>query len=55
LKKIETIDFFDAFGSNIIINTRNNTTSKKSLQIKNLFTDQILRVLPKNNSNLNEN
>lgn len=55
LKKIETIDFFDAFGSNIVVHTRNNTTSKKALQTKNLFTDQILRILPKNNSYLNEN
>ena len=44
LKKIETIDFSDAVGSNIIVNTRNNFKNK----------DEILRILPKSNSNIND-
>ena len=54
LKKIETVDILDAFGSNIVIHTRNNTTSKKNLQNKFLIKDQILRVVPKFQANLNE-
>jgi len=54
LKKIETIDYLDAAGSNIIIHTRNNTTSKKNQTNKFLINDQILRVLPKLQYQLNE-
>lgn len=54
LKKIETVDFLDSFGSNIIIHTRNNTESKKLMYNKFLIKDQILRVLPKFQKNLNE-
>ena len=55
LKKIETIDFSDALGSNILIQTRNNTFIKN---YNNTGTgniqDQILRILPKVNENINE-
>ena len=54
LKKIESIDILDAFGSNIVIHTRNNTTSGKNLQNKFLIKDQILRVVPKFQATLNE-
>jgi NADH-quinone oxidoreductase chain G len=54
LKKTETLDFLDASGSNIVIHTRNDTTSQKNLHDNLLIKDQILRVLPKLQHNLNE-
>lgn len=57
LKKIESIDFTDALGSNILINTRNNSFVKQYVnnfkKVSNV-TDQILRILPKANENINE-
>jgi len=44
----------DASGSNIVIHTRNDTTSQKNLHDNLLIKDQILRVLPKLQHNLNE-
>jgi len=55
LKKIESIDFTDALGSNIIINVRNNSFIKQYKNDKeSTATDQILRILPKNNEFINE-
>lgn len=57
LKKIESIDFTDAVGSNILINTRNNSFVKQyanDLKKTVNITDQILRILPKANENINE-
>ena len=55
LKKIESIDFTDALGSNILINTRNNSFVKQyKNNNENNITDQILRILPKSNENINE-
>ena len=60
LKRINSIDYFDALGSNIIIQSRNLTLNFKDKNITNEFTnninyhDEILRILPKLNNNLNE-
>lgn len=54
LKKYESFDCCDAIGSNIIFYTRNNTTNKKNLNLKDSIKDEILRVLPKVNNELNE-
>jgi len=51
LKKIESVDFLDAFGSNIIIFIKKNNNKIHSLK----YSQQILRILPKLNENLNEN
>jgi len=48
LKTFESIDFSDALGSNILIQTRNDSLIKTN-------KDKILRILPKNNNNINEN
>ena len=50
LKKFESIDFSDAIGSNIVIHTRNNSDNN----ILNV-SDNILRILPKANEDINEN
>jgi NADH-quinone oxidoreductase chain G len=52
LKKIESIDFLDAVGSNILINTRNSSITQT-----NTIThqkDEIVRILPRSNDNINE-
>ena len=55
LKKIESVDFTDALGSNILINVRNNSFVKQYKNDKEFqTTDQILRILPKNNEYINE-
>ena len=55
LKKIESIDFSDALGSNILIQTRNNGVNNSIVKRKNLNnSDNILRILPKSNDNINE-
>lgn len=54
LKKIESVDCFDNFGSNIVIHTRNNKNTKNFSNTKILVNDQILRILPKMNNSLNE-
>ena len=55
LKKIESVDFTDALGSNILINVRNNSFVKQYKNDKEFqTTDQILRILPKNNEFINE-
>ena len=51
LKKIESVDFLDAFGSNIVIFLKKNTNKLTTLK----YNQQILRILPKINENLNEN
>jgi NADH-quinone oxidoreductase chain G len=57
LKKVESVDFSDGFGSNIVIHVRNflNTGAYKGTTFKNVAGDQILRILPKLNNDLNEN
>jgi len=55
LKKFESVDFSDSFGSNIVIHTRNFLNSKNLKNNKNIQKDQILRILPKLNNELNEN
>ena len=50
LKKVESIDFLDSFGSNIIIYTKTHFDKK----LKKSY-EQILRILPKNTIALNEN
>ena len=55
LKKFETVDFLDAIGSNLVIHTRNNFNGTTFTKTKNLEKDQILRILPKLNQELNEN
>lgn len=54
LKKIETVDYTDALGSNIILNSRNNYTAKNFAGFKNVTNDQLLRILPKVNNFINE-
>lgn len=54
LKKIESIDYSDAIGSNIVLHTRNNATTKTFFNNKNILNDQILRILPKINQKINE-
>lgn len=54
LKKYETIDFTDALGSNIVVYTRNNSSIKNYEQNVSFNVDNILRILPKQNENINE-
>ena len=57
LKKFESIDFSDALGSNILIQTRNNSFVKnynKEVTNNILNSEHILRILPKQNENINE-
>jgi hypothetical protein len=54
LKKFESVDFSDSFGSNIVIHTRNFLNSKNLKNVKTPQKDQILRILPKLNNELNE-
>jgi len=56
LKKYESFDFSDAIGSNIIIYTRNFNTNKTKFNSKNTnaIRDEILRILPKQNDDINE-
>ena len=56
LKKFESIDFTDSLCSNIIVYTRNNMPNKH-YDFKYDFEnkDQIMRILPKLNNNINEN
>ena len=51
LKSINSIDFSDALGSNIVVQTRNSTNNNKN---KNLNNDNIVRILPRLNENINE-
>lgn len=54
LHKKESLDFFDAFGSNIYVYTRNSQYFKgKNLQ-NELIGDSIIRILPKTNLNIND-
>ena len=54
LKKFESIDYSDAIGSNVVLHTRNNATTKTFSNTKNILNDQILRILPKINQKINE-
>ena len=56
LKKFECIDFTDSLGSNIVVYTRNNMPLKH-YNFKNDFEnkDEIMRILPKLNDDINEN
>jgi NADH dehydrogenase/NADH:ubiquinone oxidoreductase subunit G len=54
LKKFESVDFSDSFGSNIVVHTRNFLNSKNLKNVKTPQKDQILRILPKLNNELNE-
>ncbi len=56
LKKFETIDFTDSLGSNIVVYTKNNMPNKH-YDFKYDFEakDDIMRILPKLNDNINEN
>lgn len=54
LKKFESIDYTDAVGANIVIHTRNNSSTNSFLKTRNLKNDQILRILPKLNNEINE-
>ena len=54
LKKYESFDCCDAIGSNIVVYTKNNTTNKKNISLKDTIKDEILRILPKTNDDLNE-
>ena len=51
LKQIESIDFLDAVCSNITINTRNLSQNENNDNIK---VDEILRIIPRLNENINE-
>ena len=54
LKSFESIDFSDALGSNILIQTRNNSFIKNYNKKELNNSEQILRILPKTNENINE-
>ena len=56
LKKYECIDFTDSIGSNIVVYTRNNMPLKE-YKFKTDFEnkDEIMRILPKLNDDINEN
>ena len=56
LKKFECIDFTDSLGSNIVVYTRNNMPLKH-YNFKNDYEnkDEIMRILPKLNDDINEN
>lgn len=57
LKKINSIDYFDALGSNITVHSRNVSLAPKDtseLLENNTLTDEIVRILPRLNENLNE-
>ena len=56
LKKFESIDFTDSLCSNIVVYTRNNMPNK-FYKFKNSFEnkDEIMRILPKLNDDINEN
>lgn len=51
---IESVDFSDALGSNTLVHSRYNTSSKSRLASKLILKDQILRILPKKNNKINE-
>lgn len=57
LKKVESVDFLDCFGSNIVVHVRNflNVGEFKGVNFKNVNGDQILRIVPKLNEELNSN
>ena len=52
LKSTESIDFLDAVGSNITINTRNLSQSESNNELTK--SDEILRIIPRLNENINE-
>lgn len=58
LKRISSVDYFDALGSNIEVYSRNISLAPKDsieLNKNNTFlTDEIVRILPRLNDNLNE-
>jgi len=57
LKKINSIDYFDALGSNIVIHSRNISLPPKDNDQNSEITalsDEIVRILPRLNDNLNE-
>jgi len=57
LKKINSIDYFDALGSNIVVHTRNVSLLPKDISEESNITtlsDEIVRILPRLNENLNE-
>lgn len=56
LKKFETIDFTDSLGSNIVVYTKNNMPNKRyNFKYDFEAKDDIMRILPKLNDNINEN
>ena len=52
LKSTESIDFLDAVCSNITINTRNLSQNEANTEL--MKSDEILRILPRLNENINE-
>ncbi len=57
LQRLESIDYFDAIGSNITINTRNNSLLKNlnsDLNINKYPSDSIVRILPRLNEDIND-
>ena len=56
LKKFECVDFTDSLGSNIVVYTRNNMPLKH-YKFQNDYEnkDEIMRILPKLNDDINEN
>jgi len=56
LRKIESVDCFDAVGSNINIFTRNTMPSKAyNYKKASESKDEIMRILPKLHEDINEN
>ena len=54
LHKKESLDFYDAFGSNIYVYTRNAQHFKNYNVSNELIGDSIIRILPKTNLNIND-
>lgn len=54
LKKLESVDYSDGTGSQILIHTRHNKNSSKNLTEDVSASEQILRILPKKNSYIND-
>lgn len=55
LRKIESVDYTDSVGSNIIIHIRTKTERLNSNSSKVILNEQILRILPKLNFDINSN
>ena len=54
LKRTETLDYFDGLGSNLNVYTRQKSNSLNKLLNQEENKDEIMRILPKINENINE-